>query len=188
MGCGLGGAQWCALVGVCGKVFRVASSLFRKISVSIGSRLREAREALGLTQHVLAAELKATERTVNNWERDVSSPTAVALAGMAALGLDVRFVVTGKRDYTPPVALTAEEQTLLAYWREASKDTRVAAMGALLGASVVRSAVQQKFAAPVGQVIEGDAHITSARFVAHDHTKPYGPASKARPAKPPKKP
>lgn len=130
--------------------------------MSIGSRLRESREALGITQSVLAAELHTTNRTVQNWEHDVSSPPAEVLAAMANLGLDIRYVVTGKRDYQPPPPLTAEEQTLLDRWREASRDTKNAVMGALLGvsASRPRTVVRQNFAGPVGQVTTGDSHIS----------------------------
>ena len=38
------------------------------------------------------------------------------------------------RDFVPPPSLTAEEQTLLDYFRDASKEVRRAALGALIGA------------------------------------------------------
>lgn len=128
--------------------------------MSIGQRLREEREARGLTQLAVANLVDGSERTVNDWERDVSSPKAAVLAALAAHGIDVRYVLTGKRDYAPPPPLTADEQTLLDYWRSASRDTKNAALGALVG---VRGA-RQVFKGTVGQVVEGDLTQHGARF------------------------
>lgn len=134
--------------------------------MSIGQRLREEREARALTQLAVASLVDASERTVNDWERDVSSPKASVLAALAAHGFDVRYVVTGSRDYRPPPPLSAEELTLLERWRQASREVKNAAMGALLGvsASRPRTVVSQKFAGPVGQVTEGDAHLSGVTF------------------------
>lgn len=100
----------------------------------IGARLREERERLGLTQPDFAAVAGAKKRTLIDWEQSVSSPTAVQLAALARIGADVRYIVTGDRNYEPPPPLTAEEQTMLGYFRQAEPAVRRAAMGALLGA------------------------------------------------------
>ena len=104
----------------------------------IGNRLREERERLGLTQPVFAELAGAKKRTLIDWEKDVSSPTAVQLAQLAAAGADVLYILTGQRagGVKPAPTLTAEEETMLGYFRDASKEVRRAALGALLGASV----------------------------------------------------
>lgn len=100
-------------------------------------RLKEERERLGFNQADFAALAGATRKTLFNWESGAASPNAAALAAWAEAGLDVLYVVTGQRagGVKPAPTLTAEEETMLGYFREASKEVRRAALGALLGAS-----------------------------------------------------
>jgi hypothetical protein len=57
----------------------------------------------------------------------------------------VRYILIGDRIGPPPLVLTAEEQTMLDYFREASKEVRRAALGALLGASAPAGGATQIF-------------------------------------------
>ena len=99
-------------------------------------RLREERERLALSQQVLAEKCGVTARSQRNYESGERNPDSAYLAAIAAAGADVLYVLTGERDGPAPVTLSAEEETMLAYFREASKEVRRAALGALLGASV----------------------------------------------------
>lgn len=63
----------------------------------IGERLKEERKRLGLTQPGLAEVAGAAKRTVIDWEKGVSSPTAAQLEALARVGMDVLYVVTGER-------------------------------------------------------------------------------------------
>lgn len=103
----------------------------------ISERLKEERERLGFNQTDFAALAQATRKALFNWESGSAAPNAVALAAWADAGLDVLYVVTGQRagGVKPAPTLTAEEETMLGYFREASKEVRRAALGALLGAS-----------------------------------------------------
>lgn len=105
--------------------------------MQMGERIREERERLGLNQTDFAALAGATRKALFNWESDAASPNAAALAVWADAGLDVLYVVTGQRagGVKPAPTLTAEEETMLGYFRDASKEVRRAALGALLGAS-----------------------------------------------------
>ena len=98
----------------------------------MGDRLKEERERLGLNQTDFAALAQATRKALFNWETGTAAPNAVALAAWAAVGLDVLYVVIGKRSGFG--SLTAEEETMLGYFRDASKEVRRAALGALIGA------------------------------------------------------
>lgn len=104
---------------------------------SISDRLKEARELLGLSQQAIADKCGIAARSQRNYESGERSPDAVYLAAIAAVGVDIRYVVTGERDYTPPPSMSAEELTMLNYFRDASPEVRRAALGALLGASVI---------------------------------------------------
>lgn len=103
-----------------------------------GERIKEERERLGFNQTDFAALSQSTRKALFNWESGIASPNAAALAAWAAVGLDVLYVVTGQRagGVKPAPTLTAEEETMLGYFRDASKEVRRAALGALLGASV----------------------------------------------------
>lgn len=97
----------------------------------IGHRLREERERLGLTQPVFAELAGAKKRTLIDWEKDVSSPTAVQLAQLAAAGADVLYILTGQRTggASPPAparALARDEEILLDNYRHCPPDARAA--------------------------------------------------------------
>ena len=66
--------------------------------MSIGTRIREERERLGLSQTKFAALAGASRRVQAKWEADETSPTAVALAEFANAGVDVPYVLTGIRN------------------------------------------------------------------------------------------
>ena len=102
--------------------------------MDIADRLKEERERLGLSQTAFGQLGGAGKTTVIAWERGSAFPNASFLALLAEHGLDVAYVVTGSRKGPPPLALTAEEQVMLEHFRNASKEVRRAALGALLGA------------------------------------------------------
>ncbi len=107
----------------------------------IGNRLREERERLGLTQPVFAELAGAKKRTLIDWEKNVSSPTAVQLAQLAAAGADVLYILTGQRagGVKPAPALSADEDELLALFRAAPLAVKAAAIGALQGGAGARA-------------------------------------------------
>jgi transcriptional regulator with XRE-family HTH domain len=126
--------------------------------VTIGARLREERKRLGLSQTEFGAAVGVAMKSQLNYEAGDRSPDGVYFAASAALGVDVLYVITGSRDYEPPEALTSEEQVLLQHYRAASRDTRNAALGALLGATATKRSVSNIFHGSVGQQIEGTVH------------------------------
>ena len=81
----------------------------------INERLKSERERLGLTQPVFAEIAGASKRTLIDWEKGVSSPTAVQLSTLASAGVDVLFVVTGQRSQaiSAQAALPQKKQALL---------------------------------------------------------------------------
>lgn len=93
---------------------------------------------MGLSQQALADQVGISARSQRNYESGERSPDADYLAALVALGMDVMYILSGQPagGASPAQGLTAEEETLLSYFRDASKDVRRAALGALLGASV----------------------------------------------------
>lgn len=70
--------------------------------LSVGSRLREERQRLGLSQERLAGVAGVAKNTAINWEKDKSSPTAAALLAVANAGADAVYILTGKRTLDYP--------------------------------------------------------------------------------------
>ena len=104
---------------------------------SISDRLTESRKALGLSQQALADHVGISARSQRNYESGERSPDADYLAALIGLGMDVIYILTGRPadGARPGQVLSAEEETLLSYFRDASKEVRRAALGALFGAS-----------------------------------------------------
>lgn len=94
----------------------------------IGERLKEERERLRLTQPVFAAQANTKKGSVINWEKGASSPTAVQLAALADIGVDVQYVVTGRRSEE---ALSEEVVEIIRLYQNAPIQVRAAVHGAL---------------------------------------------------------
>lgn len=67
----------------------------------IGARLKEERNRLKLTQPEFAAAAGAAKRTLIEWEKGETSPSAVQLSALRDIGVDVFYVLTGERDRQP---------------------------------------------------------------------------------------
>lgn len=78
----------------------------------IGKRLRAERERLGLKQEDYFRLGEWSARTVSNWEAGRTTPTADFFADVEVLGLDVNYIITGRRIAKPltgPAAAPAGE-------------------------------------------------------------------------------
>lgn len=94
----------------------------------ICDRLREEREALGLSQQALAERCGITARSQRNYESGERLPDAGYLAAIAAAGADVLYILTGQRSQPVPPAqeLPRQEQEWLALYRNSSEEVRAA--------------------------------------------------------------
>jgi transcriptional regulator with XRE-family HTH domain len=70
--------------------------------------LKEERARLAKSQTDFAALAGGTKSTQISWEKDATAPNATALAAMAKFGVDVLYVLTGKRS-DPALAEQAAE-------------------------------------------------------------------------------
>lgn len=103
--------------------------------MTIGDRLREERERLGLSQPKFAAIAGTTKQTLFSWETGKTAPDGFQMSALAEGGVDVLFVLTGQYvgDATPPLRLSRDEDELLAMYRDAPFAAKAAARGALEG-------------------------------------------------------
>lgn len=66
--------------------------------MTIGKRLREERERLGYSQPDFAALGGKTKKTQIEWEADKATPNAAFLAEVELAGVDVLYVLAGRRE------------------------------------------------------------------------------------------
>lgn len=103
----------------------------------MGDRIKQERERLGFNQTDFAVLVDASRKTLFNWESGTAAPNAVVLAAWAAHGLDVLYVLTGKRSDQFP-ATDAAEQVLLDSYRRCGNEGKqhLIQTAALLAAGV----------------------------------------------------
>lgn len=126
-------------------------------------RLLEERKRLGLSQTAFAEAAGVQKRSQINYEAGDRLPDVAYLAAAAAAGVDVRYVVTGERDYVPPPALSSEEQRLVVLFRLADAAVRKAVVGALAVGEMPAEAKRQSIAvspAPATTVKRGRTTVT----------------------------
>lgn len=86
----------------------------------LGERLKEERERLGFTIPQFAELAGAKKNTVIDWQNGMSSPPAIKLAALAGIGVDVLYVITGRREgsnASTSTDLPSDERKLLKRYR-----------------------------------------------------------------------
>lgn len=111
-------------------------------------RLKEERKRLKMNQTQFAELAGTTKNSQLNYEKGNVCPSAAYLAAIAAAGVDVQYVLTGRRSSEP--VLTPEEKAVLAAWKNASKEVQAAALAALLAGADAKK--------PARQIVGGNVH------------------------------
>ena len=99
---------------------------------TLAERLRGERTRLSLKQDEMAAAAGLNRTAQIRYEKGERTPDSDYLAAIAAIGVDVLYVVTG----IPAPTLRTDESELLRRYRNASSELKAAAM-AVLGAAVI---------------------------------------------------
>jgi transcriptional regulator with XRE-family HTH domain len=122
---------------------------------SIGERLKEERERLGLTL-VAFAELSGSKKnTVIDWQKDASSPPLAKLSALEKIGLDIIYIITGNRQELPE-SIPADEQLLLDTYRSLPIAKRREMLASLLTGDTPKAS---KVKGGKGGVIQGNGNI-----------------------------
>lgn len=93
---------------------------------SVGARLREERRRLGLTQDQLALIAGVTRRAQTRYETDANSASSAYFSAIAEVGIDVLYVLTGRRAIPVQATLSEEELALLDNYRHSSREDQAA--------------------------------------------------------------
>jgi transcriptional regulator with XRE-family HTH domain len=121
----------------------------------IAERLREERKRLGLTQERFGAEGGVGKLAQLNYEKGERSPGAAYLSAIARAGVDVSYVLTGER---VAAAMTPDEATLLAAYRELDARGRAGVLALISGLSGAGTEAQPVKAGKRSQVIVGGSN------------------------------
>ena len=70
----------------------------REEKSSFGTRLKELRKGLDMSQEVLGARLATTGRTIKKYEANETSMRVTELMALGNLGADVLYLVTGRHE------------------------------------------------------------------------------------------
>ncbi len=129
------------------------------IKNTFGERLREERARLGLTQDAFGAVGGVKKLAQISYEQDKRYPDAGYLIALAAIGVDVSYVMLG----TPSLeALSKDESELLAGYRSMDIRGKAGVLGMIEGMSAApvprsaQSGPHVEFHRKVGQQIIGD--------------------------------
>ncbi|CAN7190560.1 helix-turn-helix domain-containing protein [Trinickia sp. LjRoot230] len=120
---------------------------------TIGDRLREQRKRTALSQRAFAENGGVTEKTQVLYEKGERAPDAEYLARVAALGVDLLYVLTGERNTS---SLSADEVDLVRRYRDAPDAVRAAALAALAAGTAPAKYKQDFSGANIGQQVSGD--------------------------------
>lgn len=94
----------------------------------VSSRIAEERKRFGLSQEIFGMELGVSKRTQAGYEGGASAPDAVYLIKAAQMGVDVEYVLFGRRSESH---LSPAEQEFLNLFRSSPPMLRAAARGAM---------------------------------------------------------
>ncbi len=92
--------------------------------MNIGERLKEERARLGLNQGDFAAVANVSKTTQFNYEKGERSPDAAYLEAVAKAGVDILYVLTGRRGGLSEAGLADDESTLLNHYRAMPESDR----------------------------------------------------------------
>lgn len=120
---------------------------------SIGARLKEERERLGYSQPAFAALGGASKGSQLAWEKGTATPNAEFLNLVAAVGVDVLYVVTGQRDQSK---LAPEEDVVLAGYRKLDARGRAGVLALIGGMQEQQPTTDVRVKGDLGQYVAGD--------------------------------
>lgn len=137
--------------------------------MTIGARLREERERLGLSQPKFAAIAGTTKQTLFSWETGKTGPDCFQMALLAEAGVDVLYVLAGSNRTTlsdlPGGGLPPDEQLLLEAYRGLSTAARKALLAELLTGGKPKKPARAKPVEGGGVTVSGDGNHVAGRDI-----------------------
>lgn len=138
--------------------------------MSIGERLREERVRLSLSQELMGESAGVRKQAQLKYEKGERHPDAAYLERLAAIGVDVLYVLTGRRAQAgngyataepgPAGTLSLAELGLIKGWRQLDAKGRQAVLAMM--EALTQGAPGQVFNGPVENIAGRDVkHVTT---------------------------
>ncbi len=121
-------------------------------------RLIEERKRVALSQSAFGEAGGVQKRAQINYENGERRPDAAYLERLAAIGVDVLYVITGERAAGLPAGLSAEEQLLLETYRALPTPERKKVLAGMLTGNAVKPVARK---AQAGVVVTGNNNRTA---------------------------
>jgi transcriptional regulator with XRE-family HTH domain len=122
-----------------------------------GERLEEERARLGLSKAAMAQAGAVSAGAYSNYLRGTRIPDLASLAAWATAGVDVLFIVTGRRT---PDLLANDEEIVLGGYRKLDTRGRAGVLALIGGMQQQQPASSIRIKGEVGQYVEGDVTVT----------------------------
>lgn len=94
--------------------------------MTMGERLKEERQRIGMNQTVLAEKCGVTKNTQLAYEKGDRNPDTSYLAAAAAQGVDVLYLITGQRLPVSEDVLSGEEMEIVDHLRALDAEDKAA--------------------------------------------------------------
>ena len=127
-----------------------------KNTSTVGDALKSERVRLGMNQEDFSAVGGVTKRTQISYEQDERAPDALYLRAVAAIGVDVQYILTGEQASS---ALSKDEKELLSGYRGLDIRGKAGVLGMIDGMSATPTTgntTHVKLHGNVGQQVTGD--------------------------------
>ena len=92
--------------------------------MTIGDRLKEERQRIGLNQTLMAEKCGVTKNTQLAYEKGERNPDTAYLAHAAPLGVDLLYVVIGERKPRPTDSISGDVAKFLEVYQQVSETDR----------------------------------------------------------------
>ena len=135
---------------------------------TIGANLKKERLRLALTQEKFAEIGGIKKRAQISYEQGERYPDGGYLAAIAAIGVDISFVITGQLS---DQKLTQDESQLMSGYRNLSPKAKAGLLALIGGIQPQTSAASAKYASTIGQVVEGDQTINGTLHFGNSYDK-----------------
>lgn len=123
-----------------------------------GERLEEERARLNLSKAAMALAGEVSAGAYSNYLRGARVPDLAALAAWASAGVDVLYVVIGRR---MPDLLTPEEELVLGGYRKLDTRGRAGVLALIGGMQHPASGADVQIKGDVSQVVHGGMTVTT---------------------------
>ena len=139
--------------------------------MSISDRLREVRKERQLSQEAFGALGGVTKKTQTRYELEQAKPSGEYLEALAKSGLDVAYILVGKRD---PKLLGEDQRRLVDIWSGLDDEFRQTLMAYAMDLHIKAAQLGRNMRMRVGKDNTVDMTMNPTSTAVHEDRPSYG--------------